>query len=468
MTKYLKEPTMRNTVIFCVLMLITMSTALFAQNAPINFEASGQGAQWTWTVFENATNPAVEIMANPHSGGINTSPTVAKFTALMAGQPWAGCESQHGADIGTFTFNASNCTVKIMVYKSVISDVGIKFASASGASTGEIKVPNTLINQWEELTFDFSSRIGETNDQIIVFPDFNLAGRTSDNIIYFDNITFSQQLEIEGPDVAAPTPTYPASSVISLFSDAYTNVPVDTWSASWDMADVSEVMIAGNATKLYSNLTYAGIEFVNNTIDASGMTHFHMDIWTADPTAMPAAFKIKLVDFGANGVWGGGDDVEYELVFNAASTPPLQSNTWISFDIPLTSFTGLTTIQHLAQLVISGDPNTVYVDNVLFRNHSTSNNDATVTPVVGSLGHSYPNPFRPSTSISYEVSKASNVTLKVYDIRGRLVDTLVDAYQPANSYSLGWDASGLPSGVYFYSLTIDGKAIDTKRMILSK
>ncbi|HNT52478.1 MAG TPA: hypothetical protein PKH19_03680, partial [Candidatus Syntrophosphaera sp.] len=199
---------MRNTIIFSLtVFILMMSSVLLAQNAPINFETGGQGANWTWTVFENGTNPPVQILANPHSTGINTSATVAQFTALVAGQPWAGCESQHGADIGTFTFTPNNCTVKIMVYKTVISDVGIKFASSSGASSGEIKVANTLINQWEEITFDFSTRIGETNDQIIIFPDFNLAGRVTDNVILFDNITFSQQTAIPEPDLPAPTPT---------------------------------------------------------------------------------------------------------------------------------------------------------------------------------------------------------------------------------------------------------------------
>ena len=97
----------------------------------------------------------------------------------------------HGSDIGSFTLNNNNCTVTIMVWKSVISDVGIKFVDATNAAQPEIKVANTLINQWEELTFDFSSRIGVypiTKDQIVIFPDFDLGGRTQDNIIYFDNV----------------------------------------------------------------------------------------------------------------------------------------------------------------------------------------------------------------------------------------------------------------------------------------
>lgn len=451
-----------------VLFIITMSSVLFAQNAPITFESGGQGSGWTWTVFENGTNPPVQVLPNPHATGINTSATVAQFTALVAGQPWAGCESMHGADIGTFTFSSTNCTVKIMVYKSVISDVGIKFASSSGASSGEIKVANTLINQWEELSFDFSSRIGETNDQIIVFPDFDLTGRTTDNIVLFDNITFSSQTAIEGPSVPAPTPTYAANNVISLFSNAYTNVPVDTWSATWDMADVADVQIEGNDTKRYTSLTYAGIEFTSQTIDASGMSHFHMDLWTADPTALPAVFKIKLVDFGANGVWSGGDDVEHELTFDASTTPALVSGSWISFDIPLADFTNLTTFSHLAQLIISGTPNTVYIDNVLFRHHTTDASDEVAAVVPAVLGNSYPNPFRPETTISYSLTKSAHVSLQIFDLKGRRVETLVDDTLQPNSYSRVWNSGKAASGVYFYRLTVNNKVVDTKRMILLK
>ena len=166
----------------------------WGQNSPIDFETGGYGATWTWTVFENGDNPSLEIVTNPNTGGINSSATVAKFTALQTGQPWAGCESLHGSDIGTFSLDATNSTVKIMVYKTVISDVGLKFVIPSSGSLGEIKVANTVTNAWEELTFDFSSHIGLPEaigiDQIVVFPDFDLGGRTQDNIIYFDNISF--------------------------------------------------------------------------------------------------------------------------------------------------------------------------------------------------------------------------------------------------------------------------------------
>jgi hypothetical protein len=89
-----------------------------------------------------------------------------------------------------------------MVWKSVISDVGIKLVSPTGWSQGEIKKANTLINQWEELTFDFSNYVNPPPsegqlDQIVIFPDFDLAGRTQDNIIYFDNILFSSVSDVK-------------------------------------------------------------------------------------------------------------------------------------------------------------------------------------------------------------------------------------------------------------------------------
>jgi hypothetical protein len=167
------------------------------------------------------------------------------------------------------------------------------------------------------------------------------------------------------PSVAAPTPTHPANDVISIFSNFYTNRPVDKWSADWDAADVTDIRIAGDDVKAYTNLQFAGIEFTTETIDVEtpGMTHFHMDVWVSGGSNF---LKIKLVDFGADGVYGGAPDLEHELTFTDATTPAIVQDTWISFDIPLSDFTRLLTREHLAQLIISGTDNTVYVDNIYF------------------------------------------------------------------------------------------------------
>ena len=83
------------------------------------------------------------------------------------------------------------------------------------------------------------------------------------------------------------------------------------------------------------------------------------------------------------------------------------------------------------------------------------------------LNQNYPNPFNPSTKISWQVPVGSWQTLKVYDVLGNEVATLVNEYKPAGTYEVEWDASGLPSGVYFYQLKTEG-FIETKKMLLLK
>lgn len=171
-----------------------------------------------------------------------------------------------------------------------------------------------------------------------------------------------------GPSTPAPTPTVPADSVISMFSNAYTNHPGIVWNTHWQFstAQTEDIQVAGDDVKLYTDLNFVGIEFISPLIDASDMTRFHMDIWTPEPTALPVTFKVALVDFGADGVFGGGDDTQHELTFTAATTPALATQQWVGLDVPLSDFTGLASTQHLAQMVLSGDIPTVFVDNVYF------------------------------------------------------------------------------------------------------
>lgn len=353
------------------LCILTLSSVLtWSQAGPIDFQSNGFGANWLWTTFENGSNPALEIVANPNPSGINLSSTVAKFIAQVNGAPWAGFESVHGQGIGVFNLTAANCQIKMMVYKSVISPVGLKFATPAGGSTGEILVSNTLVNQWEELTFNFSAVINAPTstgiDQIIVFPDF--AQRSDNNICYIDNIKFSNQDGSQNlaPMVAAPTPTYPTAAVIALYSNPYNEVAVDTWQAPWSQAQVTDLLIQGNDTKRYSSMNFVGIETVGpNILDLSEMTHFRIDYWTANMNP----FKVKLVDFGNDGQYAGGDDSESELSFQ----PVAQA--WNTLEIPLTQFTNLNSLSHFAQLILSGEPvgtGVVFIDNVLFFNENLS------------------------------------------------------------------------------------------------
>ncbi|MBK8553698.1 MAG: T9SS type A sorting domain-containing protein [Ignavibacteria bacterium] len=83
------------------------------------------------------------------------------------------------------------------------------------------------------------------------------------------------------------------------------------------------------------------------------------------------------------------------------------------------------------------------------------------------LYQNYPNPFNPSTKIKYELTGNEYVTLKIFDILGKLIKALVHEKQNAGTYETEFDASDMPSGIYFYTLNA-GSYIETKRMVLLK
>ncbi|MFH1197021.1 MAG: LamG-like jellyroll fold domain-containing protein [bacterium] len=103
-------------------------------------------------------------------------------------------------------------------------------------------------------------------------------------------------------------------------------------------------------------------------------------------------------------------------------------------------------------------------------------------PVEFKLSQNYPNPFNPTTTIEYSIptsvekpypaksgqvmASLQHVTLKVYDLLGREVKTLVNEYQESNNYNVNFNAGDLASGLYFYRLTVDGKIISVKKMML--
>ena len=83
------------------------------------------------------------------------------------------------------------------------------------------------------------------------------------------------------------------------------------------------------------------------------------------------------------------------------------------------------------------------------------------------LDQNYPNPFNPSTNIRYSVPQTTNVVIKVFDILGKEIETLVNEEKPIGTYEIIWNADNLPSGIYFYRLQA-GSFVETKKMVLMK
>jgi hypothetical protein len=200
----------------------------------------------------------------------------------------------------------------------------------------------------------------ENDDDGDTIPDTTLASTWND--------WPSDILNVPSPLVVSPMPEYEDFHVISLFSDAplYTDVPVDTWRTGWSNSIFVEDTLDGNAMKKYVALDFNGIEMLTENVNALGMTHFNIDIWSPNVTT----FRVKLVDFGPTGGFSGnggdgqGDDSEHEIVFDN-----VPQSEWVTLSIPLNDFENLTNLTNIAQLIISGEPAgglTVFVDNVFF------------------------------------------------------------------------------------------------------
>lgn len=174
-----------------------------------------------------------------------------------------------------------------------------------------------------------------------------------------------------GTFLHAPTPTRPANKVISIFSDAYNNVPVNYYNGYWQpwQTTVSNDFVVNNDNILnYEIFNFVGIEFSSPTVNATGMTHFHADFFIPGPIAPGRQLRIIMVDFGADGAFGGGDDTRHSTTFMA---PTLVSQNWISIDIPFAAMPNLASRSNLAQIIFEGgDGSVLYVDNIYFYNNN--------------------------------------------------------------------------------------------------
>ncbi|MEG9327335.1 hypothetical protein V6B16_05260 [Salinimicrobium catena] len=322
------------------------TTKLELVKLPLTFES--ENLNYGWNGFGGASGA---VVVNPDQSGINTSANVTELNKSSGAQTWAGIIL--GLD-EPVDFSAGT-TVKMKVWspkKGASILFKLEDSSSSPDNNGnpsivaEVFVNTTTSGEWEELSFDlttFEAFDPSINyDNLVIFYDFGNPGEGT--TFYFDDIKVGD------------------TEYISLFSDIADDVTVDTWRTDWSVSDYEEVSFDGRVTKHYYNLNYVGIETVTNQLDVSSMTHFHTEIWTDNATT----FRVKLVDFGPDGAWQGGDDSEHEIVIDN----PAQ-NEWVSLDIPLSAFENLTNFANISQLIYSAAPAgeaNVYISNVYFHN----------------------------------------------------------------------------------------------------
>jgi hypothetical protein len=172
-----------------------------------------------------------------------------------------------------------------------------------------------------------------------------------------------------GAYLHAPTPTQDPSKVISIFSEKYTNVPVDYYNgyyAPYQTTKSADFIVDNDRVLNYTNFNFVGIQFSKPTIDATTMSHFHMDIYLPQALQAGANFSVQLIDWGNDGVYGGSDDTSATKMYTA---PTLQGQKWVSIDIPFSSLSGLASRKHLGQIILSGtNVPGFYADNIYLYN----------------------------------------------------------------------------------------------------
>ena len=114
-----------------------------------------------------------------------------------------------------------------------------------------------------------------------------------------------------------------------------------------------------------------------------------------------------------------------------------------------------------------GGPYDIYAHHIGSNGLTKVNQQVIGSPKEFFLSQNYPNPFNPSTQIQFSIAQAGFVTLKVYDMLGREVATLVHQDLTPSSYSVRWNASNIASGVYFYRLQ-SGSNVETRKLLLMK
>ena len=138
------------------------------------------------------------------------------------------------------------------------------------------------------------------------------------------------------------------------------------------------------------------------------------------------------------------------------------SSSWKQFSVPLYHFSNAVPDSAWTWFILgnsvtslSGTVGSYFLlDDLAYSGTATAVKEAAGVPINFALEQNYPNPFNPSTKINFSVAQAGHVTLKVFNLLGTEVASLVNEQKDAGAFSVSWNAAGLPSGMYLYRLSV--------------
>lgn len=336
---------------------------------------------------------------------------------------------------------------------------------ASDATLSDLKVDGTTVTGFSSaiLSYNYSLPSGTTT-----IPQITLATATNTNatvtitqatalpgsatvLVTSQNgsvtKTYIVNFAVAGPNIPAPTPpARNAWDVISIFSDAYSNIAIDTWSAPWDDSSVEDMVISGDNFKKIDFTNFLGVDFSTaGHHDMSQMTHYHIDYWTDEANIDGKVLNSKFSQ------WGGTSGEVSSFI----NTGIVSANgQWVSIDVPITSFTDAPqTRTDIAQFLLISNLDIAYVDNIYVYRAPTMSAESFAN---GNEISVYPNPVTNGSILN--ISK--NVTkVAVFSLTGQKV------IEASNTNQL--QINNLTSGVYFVNMTTE-EGISINRKVIIK
>ena len=444
---------------------------------PIDFETST-----TWGDFDGGE---VTTIPNPQSNSDNNSANVGQMVK-NAGATWAGSSLLFNTPIdfannNTFTMKAytvkANTNVLLKVENSG-NPAGIQF---------EQEVTMTTTNAWETLTFDYSGIDDRDYDKLVIIFDNGTQGDGSSNFTFYiddielfldsgptctDGLQNGDETGIDCggscdpctlpnvPPTEGPTdpPARNAADVISIYGDFYPS-PVGLNNVPWDSpSEFTEIIVGTDNVLKIDYGVFLGTD-LGSVVDATNMTHFHMDFWVADAWVAGQVFNPKWSNHT-----GAAGETDAGLVTLALPGDSSQNQTWVSLDVELLSTDdgglwanakglGIDAREALTQFLLDpgGSISEAYVDNIYFYKEPT----ASVKDAALSKFKVFPNPTRDEWNIKSQDSNITSIT--IYNVLGKEVLTLAP-----NKTDVFIDGSSLNEGLYFAKVATDTQSESIK------
>ena len=296
--------------------------------------------------------------------------------------------------------------------------------------------------------------------------------------LVFTTSVNNEIIEVDSTKIIIGYPVY-------IFADS-SNDPATYWtitktpsnSPQWD-STYKSFYSAPNSYTDSKNGNYVNNATVTmtltNPIDLSGYSNPRLRFWTKFDIESNWDYGQVQISTNNGSTWIALEGEHTEPGEGSFQPPgePVYDGTkssWVKEEI---SLSGYVSSQFKIRFRLRTDSYTTrdgwYLDDigVFFYTIPTGSREETKPVYEFSLGQNYPNPFNPSTTIKYSIPTSEFVTLKVYDVLGEEVTTLVNEDKPAGSYEVEVNTAGLSSGIYFYKLQ-SGSFVETKKMILMK